>query len=153
MLQEESLGEEFYHSIHQTILDCGQQVIGVCGNHGGPPYAYTIGNHFAQRPELLVMGLGGEAGQWLLNEVAARMNAQGKPFEHGTILHFGGEFGVKIIDASDFVKEEYTVQAGQFFSTEDYRVQQVVIPDKAGKFPGEEGCAEPYASFPVFARH
>jgi hypothetical protein len=66
------------------------------------------------------------------------------------LVEIGGKFPPKIIDASSFVKQFYTIQAGQFYGTEDYSVQQVVFSDKSGKYPGDPDCEEPYASIPVF---
>jgi hypothetical protein len=47
------------------------------------------------------------------------------------------------------VKSEYTDQASNFHRTQHYRVMQVLICDKSGRYPGEEGCDEPFAGQPV----
>ena len=78
------------------------------------------------------------------------MCATGKAFEDGKTINMGGRTPVKVIRANAAVRDEYTVQAGEYFGHQDYTVMQVLIPDKHGRFPGEDGCEEPYASVPVF---
>jgi Domain of unknown function (DUF4262) len=48
--------------------------------------------------------------------------------------------------------QSITIQAGQFYGTEEYPVQQVLIPDPDGRFPGDPNCQPPYCRFPVLAR-
>jgi hypothetical protein len=63
-------------------------------------------------------------------------------------VSLGGKYPVKVIDVSGAViYDEYTCQVGHFYGTDDYAVQQMLIPDREGKYPGDPGCAEPYASF------
>jgi hypothetical protein len=56
---------------------------------------------------------------------------------------------MKLINANASAREEYTIQAGEHFGHDEYKVMQVLIPDEDGRFPGEDGCEEPYASVPV----
>jgi hypothetical protein len=57
------------------------------------------------------------------------------------------------VNADDRVKEEYTLCVGVYYGTNGYRVQQLVIPDKCGRYPNDPKCAEPYSSVPVFNLH
>jgi hypothetical protein len=73
------------------------------------------------------------------------------PFQHHELVSVGGRFPVKIVNASGRAREEFTVVVGGYYRTENYRVQQIVLCDTQGKFPGDPGCAEPYASQYVLA--
>jgi len=124
----------------------GRSVVCVFPTVDGPdsdlPFSYTIGNQAKGLPELLVIGSG--RGTYL-NEMSERMIKRGCAFDHGEIIDTGpgkgGEkYRVKIINASDAVREHYTIQAGVFYETHNYRVQQVGLSDLQGHFPGEEGC-------------
>lgn len=53
-----------------------------------------------------------------------------------------------MVEASDDVKDAYTVQAKHFFG-DSYRVVQVVAPDPTGLFPWQKGCAKPYCDVVV----
>jgi hypothetical protein len=76
---------------------------------------------------------------------------RGAAFQHGELVSVGGRFPVKIIEASAKAKEEFTLVVGQYYDTENYRVQQIVLCDPNGRFPGDPGCAEPYASQYILA--
>ena len=134
-------------SIAINIMAHGQHLMMVGGN---PPFIYTIGNHLHNLPELLVIGCPMSMGH-VVNLLCDRMRTQGTPFDNGGLVDIGGKVPLKIINAHPVVKDEYTIQAGQYFGTEDYAVQQILIPDLEGRYPGEAGCAKPYRLIPVFA--
>lgn len=141
-------------AVDQSIASHGQHIWAVFPDRTSPPetmvFAYTIGNHQRKLPELLVIGnLQPEQQAFLLNTVAGVMRKRERAFHNGEFVSIGGELPLKVVEASVRVHAEYTVQAGQYWRTEDYRVQQVLIPDKDGKFPGDPGCADPWGSIPV----
>jgi Domain of unknown function (DUF4262) len=133
--------------------------MGVLGDKDGPAFSYTIGNHLQGLPELLVIGP--STGRYL-DSLSMQMVKRGRAFDHGEIINIGlnaAKFGftdndklrVKIVNASRKANEEYTIQAGQYFETEDYAVQQVILSDNEGRFPGEKGCAEGFADIPILS--
>ena len=131
------------------IERAGRTVVGVFPTEEDPgvPFAYTIGNHLKGLPELLVIRTT-EAG--FLNTLSHLMIAAGHGFEDGeTVRMLGSKASVKLIHANAAAREEYTIQAGEHFGHQNYSVMQVLISDKKGRFPGDEGCEEPYASVPV----
>ena len=143
--------DEFRRRTTEHIERAGRTVVGVFPTEDDPgvPFAYTIGNHLKGLPELLVIGVA-VAGAGFLNVLSHRMIAAGHGFKDGeTIRILGGKMPVKLIRAGAAAREEYTVQAGAHFGHDEYEVMQVLIPDKQGRFPGEDGCDEPYASVPV----
>lgn len=117
-----------------------------------PPYMYTIGNHEWGLPELIFIGDSDEKFAHVLNRLGRmKRGEERRAFHNGELVSLGGKFPVKIVDASARAKQEFTLVVGQFYGTEDYRVQQIVLCDTQGKFPGDPGCAEPYASQHVLA--
>lgn len=118
---------------------------------GERSFAYTIGNCEKGLPELLVIG---DHDAWYLNQFSQMMIDRGQAFEHGERVSLGeGGLPCMMLEANESVKSEYTIQATQYYGdAAAYDVMQVVIPDKQGRFPGEDGCAEPFASTPVFPK-
>lgn len=145
--------DNFYKDIKATIDRAGQQVLAVFPDEDGDlPFAYTIGNHEHGLPELLMIGLASDGAAAVLNAIGQMQRTVGHAFKDGEIVDIGAPCNLKVIDANDTAKKDYTIQAGYFYGTENYKVQQVIIPDRYGHFPGEIGCAEPFASFPVLYR-
>lgn len=143
-----SLPKEYYETVARTIEESGQfvQCVFDPDDRPGPTgatrnFAYTIGNHRDGLPELLTIAP--NKTFWaMLNVLGAIMRAQERRFEHGerVLLSPASKFPVMVIDVDlDLVRRDYTVQAGQLWQTEDYDVQQVIYPDKNGKFPHEPG--------------
>ena len=140
--------DEFRRTTAAHIERAGRTIIAVFPTEEDPgvPFAYTIGNHLKGLPELLVIGT---AQGVFLNTLSHLMIAAGHGFEDGETVRMLGSKEVKLIHASAAAREEYTIQAGEHFGHDEYEVMQVLIPDKQGRFPGDEDCEEPYASVPV----
>ena len=142
-------------AIEQDIERCGRTIIGVFAcEEGDMPFAYTIGNaiHAIRQaagllPELLVIGL---AQAPFLNDLSQMMIDADAPFhDNQIVLMHGAEKPVKIIKPSDIARTEYAIQAGQFFGSENYQIMQVLLPDRAGKFPDDPGCQPPFSNIPI----
>ena len=57
-----------------------------------------------------------------------RFPKTGRAFANGELVSLGGKHPVKIVDVpTALVKDEYTIQVGEYFGTDDY-AQQVLIP-------------------------
>lgn len=121
--------------VQEHIDKCGQHLFGVGGN---PPFIYTIGNANHGLPELLIIGPFhfNDTGL-LLNMLGAKMRETGEPLSGE--FSFGGQFPVKVREASEAAKSEWTIQAGQYLGHENYSVLQVLLCDKNGVYPGEPG--------------
>jgi hypothetical protein len=140
---------DFHRRTAAHIKREGRSIVAVfvADEDDGPPFSYTIGNHLKGLPELLVIGT---PQGFFLNTLSHLMIAAGHGFEDGeTVRMLGSKVPVKLIHASAAAREEYTIQAGEHFGHDEYEVMQVLIPDKQGRFPGDEDCEEPYASVPV----
>jgi hypothetical protein len=121
-------------NITRAIGTHGHSVVGV------PGFAYTIGLQKDKLPELLIVGnFDNHLLGMALNDLAKIMRERGSPLPEGE-FDMDWSVLVKIRKAGPKAKTDFTIQAGQYFDTEDYDVLQVMLPDKAGKFPGDEGC-------------
>ena len=145
MLKAKRRIQAFYKDIHDTIKDHKRFVLAV---PDGSPYAfsYTIGNHERGLPELLVIG--SRRGTYL-NEMSERMIKQGKAFDHGEVINTNGKYRIKIINTTHKAHESYTIQAGVYYKTQNYKVQQIILSDEEGRLPGEVGCAPGFADIPI----
>jgi hypothetical protein len=138
--------DPFYLNIQRNIEEHGRMVLAV-GPEGkkSPPFAYTIGNHEHALPELLLIGpFAPEATCKALNMLSARMIEAGAPFGNGELVNIGGEFSMQLWDATAVAKLQYTLQATEYFGHKDYTVQQVVLPDTKGRFPGNRMVSRKY---------
>ena len=87
------------------------------------------------------------------------MIKQGKAFDHGEVIETSAlmnapaskKYRIKIINATHEAHENYTIQAGVYFGTQNYKVQQIILSDEEGRLPGEVGCAPGYADIPILA--
>jgi hypothetical protein len=110
-------------------------------------FHYTVGNHGAGLPEILVIG-GDQRMSGPLGEVAKIMRKRGSAFANGELVSLDGKYPVKLINVNcREVYDLYTCAVGRHFNTESYAVQQMMVPDREGKYPDDPRCTEPYASF------
>lgn len=138
-----------YKKIEEAIKQHGQLVMGIFATKpGGESFSYTIGNHEKGLPELLLVGHTGDDIKYVLNLLGEKLRAQGVPFDHGQLVDLGGKYPVIVYNTDEKAKL-YCLQAGFYYRTDKYSVQQVVMCDTEGRYPGDEGCDEPYASQPL----
>ena len=133
----------------ENIKRFGRSVICVSPGEDddGWPFAYTIGNHIKRLPELLVIGT--SQGSFL-NDLSQMMIKTGRPFLNGQLVRLeGARAPIRIIRANGAAQADYTIQAGEYFGHQGYAVMQVLIPDDAGRFAGEDGCQPPYSLYPL----
>lgn len=135
---------DFYKRIAGIIAEHGHTVVGV--GDGERSFFYSIGLWQRRLPELLlVLPLPFRDGQQAVNSAAALLKQREHAFAEGQELNIDFNVPVRAHTPTDlgFVRREYTIQAGQYWGTQDYLVQQIIFPDKAGKFPNERGYAMP----------
>ncbi len=91
-------------------------------------------------------------GEEIVLSLSQQMIERGCAFDNGERVRLTvARVPVKLVVASGIARDEYTVQAGVHFGHEKYAVMQVVVPDPAGRFPGEPGCDAPWSEVPVLA--
>lgn len=138
------MGNEMRARIKADIELYGQHVVGVGHSHGDPadflPFAYTIGNHGVNLPELLVIGGSGELHARILNIVGQTQRERGDAFRHGEMVDFTAALPARIVEAGRKGCEEYAVQAGVYYGADIFEVRQVLLPDQNGRYPGDPGC-------------
>lgn len=135
--------DEFREKIQQNIAKYGVHVWAVGGDGAGPTFVYTTGLAEKNLPEFLVVGFDPLSGHRAITALVERLkNSDGKALENGEVIQLTDDPASKIVifDARDSVKDQYTIQTGQFYRTQDYRVQQILIPDEAGRFPNDPNC-------------
>lgn len=145
--------KQLQEETRKNIEKHGQQLVGVIPDNDDEMFfIYTIGNYEAGNAELLYVGIRAyDAIGVLLNKLYDIRKNRGTPFQNGELVEFGAKCSVKIVNAhSPEVRKKYLTQVTNYYGTVDYAVQQVIIPDANGRFPGEEGCEEPWASQPHF---
>jgi hypothetical protein len=136
--------QEYYRIVQKNIETAGQHVQEVGGDENTPPFLYTIGNHGKNLPEILLIGASGKAFWGILNDLGRIMRERGRAYENGELVDLGGSFPIKMIDVPATVNDKFALQAGRYYETEDYRVQQAVMCDTKGRYPGDKGCDPAY---------
>ncbi len=139
--------QSLYDDIGQKIADYGRHVIMV---NEDPPFSYTTGNSIKSLPELLCIGLIGRSAS-MLNIWSEKMIEDGKGFEAGLVDFGDGSVPCKAIvptpEEAAFIRNRYTILAGEFFGHQNYPIIIMVIPDTKGRFPGDPDCDPPYSEF------
>lgn len=105
-----------------------------------PNFSFSIGNHIRGLPELIMLGnLPADIIMMTLNLVSEKQEAEGA--KEG-VLDIGFTLPVKVRFANN--PFDLMTEAIEWLGTKDFRVMQVLIPDKQGKYADEEGCEAPY---------
>src|SRR5258708_4069418 len=120
------------------ITRVGWTVIGVAEDEEGPGFAFSIGLfHTLGHPEVLIMGLGPQVAQQLINDMGDAIR-KGHRFEAGQ-RHEGiaANFPLAFVEMDKRYYREYLGYAGWFYQGPDFPVVQCLWPDKQGVFPWE----------------
>lgn len=143
--------EALFMQIAKNITENKRQVLWVGKTTKQPAFGYTIGNQEKLLPELLLIAnIPGDLFHTVLNALSDFMLQRRMAFSDGERYTLGTGHPLCIIDAkAPEVKTKYTVQAGQFYKNEDYKVQQILIPDTLGNLPNNPNCMTPF-KVPVF---
>jgi hypothetical protein len=151
--------DELHAKVRDNIKRTGRHIMYVFPNEDDPDkmngyFGYSIGNTNKGLPELLLVGnIEPRYMMALINTLSQKMLDRGRKFDDGELVDLGGKIPMCIVDASDEVKDRFTIQCENFLDAgRDYAVQQIVMPDKTGKLPWQEGCADPYAKVKVYRR-
>jgi hypothetical protein len=137
--------------IKKQIKRAGVAVIGVFPDDDGSPwFHYTIGNHGAGLPELLTIGGDTEQNARDISTVLTYLSAIAREkraaFDDGEVINLGGRNSLKVANADGSKVRTYcTTGVGYFYKTNNYSVQQVLLSDYDGRYPGDPLCAEPFA--------
>jgi hypothetical protein len=136
-----------------NISRSGQHVVSVWATDDSPPefqeFVYTIGNHQAGLPELVLIGDCDDLYVRIVNIIGKMQRDRGEALQHGEVIDFGAPLSALIVDAGRRGREEYAVQAGVFYGTDIFEVRQILLPDENGRYPGDPECLPPWCEQPV----
>lgn len=105
-----------------------------------PNFAFSIGNHIRGLPELIMLGnFPADIFLATLNLLSEKQEAEGVQLG---IVDLGFLLPVKVREASN--PFDLMPEAIEWLGTKEFRVLQVMIPDKQGKYSDEHGCEPPY---------
>lgn len=127
----------WHATITTNIAKFGQQLIGVFDTQ--PGFTYTIGLDHKHGFELIVFGLPYQIAGFILNDIAAKL-AAGETLELDKPDDRWANLPCLFKEADDRARG-YVCQADRYFD-KPVRTIQLVLPDRNGKFPGEEGFDE-----------
>lgn len=104
-----------------------------------PGFAYTIGLHEKNHPELIVFGLSQELMGFILNEMGAKI-LNGEVFEIGRNYDdFIEGYPIQLVKVDKDYYPNYLGYCSWYNGfSEEYSTYQVIWPDKEGKFPWED---------------
>jgi hypothetical protein len=134
---------EFYEKAAANIKLGGQSLVGVFATkRSDETFTYTIGNHEKGLPELILVGLNNNVAGQILNMLGEQQRAAKQALSGDVSL--GGQYPVHCVEVTEVpkVKDEYTCQVEEYYGTRDYRVVQVLFPDKQGRYPAPLGSIQ-----------
>jgi hypothetical protein len=139
--------DPFYDEISQVISEHGWVIIGLGSENplSFIPFIHTIGNYECGLPELLMIG---PSDTEVLAAITVRMRNNDRAFADGETIDIGERYKPKAFWANDEARE-YTPEVGKYYGSNDYTVQQIVIPDKLGRYPGDRQCDLPFRWVPL----
>jgi hypothetical protein len=124
---------ENYNRISEDISLQGWALQGVLGNESRSHAMHTIGNHQLGLPELLMLGDNRIAP--ILNAVCEVMRKNNRPFRQDELIDLGAVFPLRILN--DEATKCFTQRVGNYYGTNDYDVQLILMPDIFGRYPDE----------------
>ena len=124
----------------------GWKLCDVRGDDEYFPFIYTIGNYEWGMPELLAIDcVNGD----VLNSLCKMMRKRKAPFWDGELIKLDCcKYPVKALNTNDDAVK-YTWQVEAYYGTDAYAVQQIVIPDSFGRYPGDPQCEAPCCLVPI----
>ncbi|MGH6939392.1 DUF4262 domain-containing protein [Hypericibacter sp.] len=130
--------------IRQHIDLHGQHLMNIMLTADDPPdaraFIYTIGNHERGLPELLLIGPLQSYSAHIVNLLGEIQRQRGRPFDHNELVDYGARLPARLVNAGRLGREEYAIQVGVFYGSEEFQVRQIIFSDAAGHFPEHPGC-------------
>ena len=105
---------------------------------GNVPFAYTIGLTERQLPELYLHNVAPNQATEILNALAKHVSERGQAPSDGELLDIGWNVKFRVRGPIDTTRAEMT-QAENLYGPSEVNGFQVLWPDRAGHFPGEDG--------------
>ncbi|MFI7208069.1 DUF4262 domain-containing protein [Micromonospora aurantiaca (nom. illeg.)] len=148
--------DDVFRRQEQIIDTTGWAVMHVLPTDDDPdttaPFAYTVGLTEHDVPELVIAGLDPHIAQALLNDLARRVHDRAERLTHGqrvTDLLAGYD---AVIVEGPATEALHPGAAYARYGTDRVRLQQIVWPDKHGRFPWADGYEYPAHVQPLLGR-
>jgi Domain of unknown function (DUF4262) len=130
----------------ELIRRFGWQLCAVSGDINHFPFIYTIGNTECGIPELLAIDC---INPHVLNSLCTLMRKRRAPFWDGELIELEYyKYPVKAFN-TNYDAVRYTWQVEDYYGCDTYAVQQIVIPDSFGRYPGDPQCEAPSCLVPI----
>jgi hypothetical protein len=130
--------------MEENIRKYGWSVASVFGEdeHGSAPFAYSVGAHSRDLPDIFVSGLGGETGLRLIN-AALNAASAGLNLEVGCDYDEIANVPVRFvpISAAEASRHMKFALRNAKEANRPFRALQLVYPDVQGRFPEDDGYA------------
>lgn len=133
----------FYDDLRAKIDAYGHTVLGVFSDGSAPSFGYTIGLSPRYGFELICHGLRPDYCQQIFNDIAANWLANGRELPLDVPVADFTNLPVVFKECNVVLAREYAVQAFQYYQ-QPVRVLQMVLCDRAGKFPWDAGFDHAY---------
>lgn len=135
--------EERDSRVAKSVADFGWHVMGVAGGDAPGDWGYSIGLwHTLRSPEVSVFGLPSQTAMRVANAAGAAIR-DGNPLEpdqrRGDVLN-GYDVAVRPVHPSWY--HDFFGAGIDFYQTPPLPIMQLFWPDRAGRFPWEEGADE-----------
>lgn len=120
----------------EMVLEYGQAIRHVVDgdDDGSIPFTYTVGQAMYGAPDWMLSGpIDPRVVARLLNYVG--LTLEPKP-EAGGVLDIGGKYPFRVVEVTDLEAAELY---GCFKYGDNVRANQLVWPDRNGRYPGDDG--------------
>ncbi len=143
----EKFGAAISNRIDEGIRNRGHFLLSVADN---PPYTYSIGLAEKSMPEVIILGLGQMPSYDLLNAFCDRLHT-GEVFKVGSLVTQIATVPLKIGAVHMTQRDTHLLLALDRVEREgkdpnELTAVQLIWPDPAGKYPGDEGYDGQFAA-------
>jgi hypothetical protein len=135
---------ELFHKIDGIIKKAGFAFLSIGQDGNTPPFAYTVGiTETYGCSELIIFGVGQNVADAVFNGLVEKIKS-GKRFNDGDIVSELLNMPVAIKSLSKEVARPFFLNVSSRYKGTKHTptFQQMVYPDRAGKFPWETGYDE-----------
>jgi hypothetical protein len=138
-LPEEEARAALWESIVGHIQQFGCSVMGVGAGEGDPSFNYSIGLNDRKRQDLVVVGLDPRVGHAIIMSAVALDQLFEDGQEVDEIIH-GWRFRMAKPSPEVLGNMTSSIQYHEVTRPgEEFRAMQILLPDREGRFPGDEG--------------
>jgi len=134
--------DDYMTIVAQDIAEHGLHIVGVFSDGNAPPFTYTVGLLSGLGFELVVYGLPHPVAQIVLNDIGAHVRA-GRSLPVNLPDTSFTNLPIKFVVCGPKAQEVNGV-ARRFHEVRNVPMLQLVLCDRAGKFPDEAGFDHEY---------